>query len=627
MTTRRVRIVRKAVFVVLAVVALGVGLVACATGASRQTTTTGGNPPTAASMKQVDYPETHPLVPGQFDNQHYPKYDEVISILKGWAAKYPGLVDVYTVGKTYEGRDIWQMTITNKSTGAAESKPAMYVAGNIHSEEVTACVAALDFANALLTGYGTDPEIAVLVDTRAFYVKPTENPDGSELFLTTAQANRSSVHRYDDDGDGLADEDPPEDLNGDGLITHMLQYVGPGKGDTVIVLDHFISYAGKGQGDYLAFSEGIDNDGDGKYNEDGVGGLDLNRNYPVNWRPAAEATGVGWAQGGSGSPGEYPLSEPETRASYLFFMTHPNISVIQGMHTSIPMYLHPPATSHPEESMFPVDSAYYDYLDSEATRLSGFIPAGDAYHDYPRYGGDVPMFGNGADLSYFALGAVGYGDELWGYLACMKSTDFNGDGVFDYSDVVYMNENVPEYKGKLIVDWTPYDHPTLGKVLIGGLNQKFWVCNPPAGELLAQVVAKETEFNLLLAKSLPLVAASNPVVTANRGGTHTLTVTITNEGFLPDALRRAYLVKIVKPGQATIKLDWAMSVTPSTSATQGISFFAGTLPDNDTTFEALSNMTWARSRQVSWVIRGSGSVTVTVRSTRGGTSTVTVDIP
>lgn len=44
--------------------------------------------------------------------------------------------------------------------------------------------------------------------------------------------------------------------------------------------------------------------------EDGVGGLDLHRNHPANWRPEREATGRMHAV----RAGEYPTSEPETRA-------------------------------------------------------------------------------------------------------------------------------------------------------------------------------------------------------------------------------------------------------------------------------------------------------------------------
>jgi hypothetical protein len=66
-------------------------------------------------------------------------------------------------------------------------------------------------------------------------------------------------------------------------------------------------------------AEGIDNDGDGRYNEDGIGGLDLHRNYPENWRPmpGGDATGRGWTQFGAG---EFPLSEPETRSVVLWLL-------------------------------------------------------------------------------------------------------------------------------------------------------------------------------------------------------------------------------------------------------------------------------------------------------------------
>ena len=100
----------------------------------------------AARSRLVDYPETHPLVWGEFDKYHYPKYAEIITIMNNWAAKWPDLVEVYSAGKSFEGLDIWQMTITNKATGPAEHKPAMFVGANRHSGEVTTRPAALEFA-------------------------------------------------------------------------------------------------------------------------------------------------------------------------------------------------------------------------------------------------------------------------------------------------------------------------------------------------------------------------------------------------------------------------------------------------------------------------------------------------
>ena len=93
------------------------------------------------------------------DFQHYHKYDEVIVFLNTWAKDFPNLVDLYSVGKSFEGRDIWQITITNKATGKDTDKPAMFVEGNRHSGEVTAGESALWMAWHVLSNYGKDPEI------------------------------------------------------------------------------------------------------------------------------------------------------------------------------------------------------------------------------------------------------------------------------------------------------------------------------------------------------------------------------------------------------------------------------------------------------------------------------------
>ncbi|MBM3297946.1 MAG: peptidase, partial [Candidatus Aminicenantes bacterium] len=306
----------------------------------------------------VDYPETRPLEPGVMDFRHYHKYEEVVAFLRQWEKDYPGIVSLYSVGKSFEGRDIWQITITNKETGKDTDKPAMFLEGNRHSGEVTAAESALYFAWHVLTNYGADPEITRLVDGSALYVRVKNNPDGSELYLNTAQSNRSTVRPHDSDGDGLLDEDPPDDLDGDGYCRQMRKKVEKGKGEFILDPDdptgRLMKRAPKGEGDYLVYSEGLDDDGDGKYNEDGVGGLDLHRNYPENWRPepGRDLTGRGWTQLGAGA---YPLSEAETRSVVLFLLEHPNVSIGQTMDTTVPMHLRPPSTSRSEESMFAED--------------------------------------------------------------------------------------------------------------------------------------------------------------------------------------------------------------------------------------------------------------------------------
>ncbi|OGD18306.1 MAG: hypothetical protein A2W03_14315 [Candidatus Aminicenantes bacterium RBG_16_63_16] len=514
----------------------------------------------------VDYPETRPVAAGQMDFRHYHKLAEVMEFLNAWARDYPNLVDLYPVGKSYEGREIWQLTITNRATGKDTDKPAMFLEGNRHSGEVTAAESALYFAWHVLTNYGRDPEITRLVETSALYVKIKNNPDGSELYLNTAQSNRSSVRPHDDDGDGLLDEDAPEDLDGDGFCFRMRRKVEDGKGEFVIHPDdqtgRLMKRAGKGKGNYEVYSEGLDDDRDGKYNEDGIGGLDLHRNYPENWRPepGRDLTGRGETQQGAGA---YPLSEPETRAVVVFLLQHPNVSVGQSMDTSVPMHLRPPSTSRSEESMFPADLALYRHFDEAGKRITGYPYSGDVFWDYanlpredreddkPEEKKGRPLFGHSPDFGYFAYGSIWYGDELW---SGGRVVDYDGDGRISELEVLRWNDEA--LGGRGFKSWTRFAHPQLGEVEVGGFNPKFFSQNPPV-EFLEEWVKKQAMFNLLLAKSLPRarIASAEVRPLKKEPGVFEVTAVFTNEGFLPTALEMARRVKIVKPDRAEISFD------------------------------------------------------------------------
>ncbi|MBN1939810.1 MAG: peptidase [Candidatus Aminicenantes bacterium] len=576
-----------------------------------------------------------PKKPGTMDFLHYHTYAEVNEFLAAWAKEYPDLVDLYSVAKSFEGRDIRQITITNKKTGKDTDKPAMYIEGNRHSGEVTAAEAALYFAWHVLTQYGKDPEITKLVDTRALYVRVQNNPDGSELYLNTAQSLRSTVRPYDNDGDGLLDEDPPEDIDGDGFILQMRKKVEPGKGTMTIdpndPTGRLMVRAEPGKGDYIVQAEGWDNDGDGRINEDGIGGLDLHRNYPENWRPmpGQDATGRGWTQGGAG---EYPLSEIETRAVVLFLLQHPNISVVQTMDTTVPMLLHGPSTSRMDESMFPEDMKIYKYFDEEGKKLTGYDRAGDTYFDYstgnrgsrmmtggpggaagrpaqaPEPLSGSPLFGHSPDFGYLYYGAVWYGDELWNG---GRLQDYNGDGrVSEAEQLRYIDENLG---GRYFKPWTKALHPTLGEVEIGGFNPKYWRQNPPV-ELLEEWVKKEVNFNLLLYQSLPLPRIQGAVLrpAKKEKGVLDLVVTVANEGFLPTALKMADRVKIVRPDNITITLPNGLELV-SGRARQEIGYLSGG-QKKDVVFK------------VKRTAPGSGELDVVFSSTRGGVDKKTIRI-
>ncbi|HEX3157673.1 MAG TPA: M14 family metallopeptidase [Gemmatimonadaceae bacterium] len=511
----------------------------------------------------TDYPEVRPLVPGQLDWKHYHSSAEIEEWMRKWAEQYPNLVSLYQVGEAFSGRPVWQVTLTNKKTGKDTDKPGAFFEGGRHSGEITATESAFYLLWHLLDQYGKDAAITRLLDTKAVYIRPLNNPDGSDMYRLTAQTNRSSVRPHDSDGDGLLDEDPGEDLDNDGYVREMRVKVGAGKGNFILDPEdrsgRLMKRVREGAGDWRVYSEGVDNDLDGRYNEDGVGGLDLHRNYPQNWRPepGGDSTGRGYTQSGAGA---YPLSEPETRSVVMFLLSHPNVGVVNTMDTSVPMHLRGPSTCDDSECVFPEDLALLQHFDSVGLAITKYPWAGNVYRTYATrfpvnaFTGDSsrpePLFGHSPDFGYFGYGAVWYGDELWNG---GRERDYDGDGQVEAWEVLKYCDD--EFGGTCFKKWTPYQHPQLGKVEIGGYNPKFFAQNGPP-QVMEKWARNQALFNLYMAQSLPLVEIVSATVTALPGAaadsaTHEVRVTVRNSGFLPTALEQAKRVKIVRPDRVT----------------------------------------------------------------------------
>ena len=517
---------------------------------------------------RVRHPEVEYEAGATLSFDRYHTVDVMYTWLQRWADRYPNIVELYQVGTSLEGRAIMQVTLTNKSTGSPTDKPAAFFEGGRHSGEITSSESVLWLIQHLVESYGTDPEITRLLDRAAIYAKPQNNPDGSNLYLQTAQTNRSSVRPIDNDGDGLLDEDPANDLDGDGIILQMRWRDDDGDW----VLDErdpsgrLMRRAEEGEdGEWSMGREGLDDDGDGRIDEDGVGGLDLHRNYVENWRPmpGRDHTGRGWTQGGAG---EFPLSEPESRAVVLFALENPNIAVANSMDTRVPMHLRPPSTSRSDERMYPQDLAFYEHFDSVGLSITDYPWAGDVYYTYStRNNPDAqgsPLFGHGPDFGYFYLGAIWYGDELWDGGAV---GDVNGDGEDDDLDRLIWSDSVAAARDYAMPfkAWTAFEDPERGEVEIGGWHPKFFSQNGPP-EVLEKWARNQALFNLYMAQSLPDLSADEAVVREVRtedGYTEwAFTVTVRNSGRLPTALRQADLVKIVRPDRVTLSFDGGVSV-------------------------------------------------------------------
>ena len=443
---------------------------------------------------------------------------ETDQILREFHALYPELTELNRIGESLRGRPLMTIAITNEATGTAHEKPALYVDGGIHAGELTGSAVATHLVGHLLNGYGADPRITALLDTRAFYVRPKFNPDGSDLALIEDQSLRSTTRPFDDDEDGTADEDPPEDLDGDGWITRMRipdpggVWVADPTDDRILVRDPEMSMAGPR---YTTMSEGIDNDVDGALNEDGVGGLDMNRNFPRNGEREHLQPGAG----------DYPLSEPETRAAAEFVNAHRNIVGIVAGHTSGGFVYRLPSASAP--SLFPPnDLELILHLGEEYTRSTGRPVVPSSTHPTEHRYGTLISWG------YWDHGVIGWvpefspGPEAW-------VTDYDGDGEIVEAEQHRFNDE--ELGGRYFSDWTPFEHPEFGAVEIGGWHAKFWGQNPPP-EFLEEETSRQLHWIAYLAEQSPLIAMSEPQVSTVEDGVFRVEVTVSNTGFLPTSV-------------------------------------------------------------------------------------------
>jgi hypothetical protein len=271
---------------------------------------------TGLSIERIDvptidrsWPDMELLYQDQF---HDP--EEVEEEIERIHSHAPDIVHLEVIGQSYEGRNISCLRITNELNTVQKAK-TLVVAHHHGREQVTVDMA-LRFIIRLLNNYGEDELLTHYVDTEEIYIIPTLNPDALELVVNEgAHWLRKNLRPYDNDGDGLFDEDPVEDTNGDGHISEFNIYEKDG--DDLIYVD--------------AYYEGIDNDEDGLVNEDEIGLTDLNRNYDSGWGNEAGSSSDPTSQVYHGSEA---FSEPETQTFRDFALKH-RFSMAYSLHTGI----------------------------------------------------------------------------------------------------------------------------------------------------------------------------------------------------------------------------------------------------------------------------------------------------
>ena len=144
------------------------------------------------SLPQGSAPVSQPDI--AFDR--YYTHAEMTERLQALVAAHPHLASMRSVAKSFQGRDVWLVEISNPKTGPAAEKPGYYIDAQIHAEEHATSATALYAIWHLLTRYGSDAEVTRLVDQQVFYILPRINPDGAELSLLPPYYNWCGNGRF-----------------------------------------------------------------------------------------------------------------------------------------------------------------------------------------------------------------------------------------------------------------------------------------------------------------------------------------------------------------------------------------------------------------------------------------------
>lgn len=473
-------------------------------------------------------------IPISFEKYH--DAAELADALKAIHAAFPDWTRLEEMGKSREGRPLWVMTVFDPAGPPVENRPAAYVDGNTHGNEVQGTEICL-FAIRYLLERRTDPWVGALLRRAAFHVAPCVNPDSRERFLHDAQ-NEHSPRRVprpvDDDRDGLVDEDGPNDLDGDGEILEMR--IKDENGDLVVDErdSRLMRHRKPGEkGQYRSLGgEGVDDDGDGKINEDPPGGVDPNRNWPGEWRP----------ENGQHGAGPYPLSEPETRATALWILAHPHIAAVQSFHNAGSMILRPPGARTDAEVQFPhEDRVLYD----ELARRGGVLLPGYRYLQIRE--GLYKVQGGFLDWTAGALGIFSFTNEVWGLFGWGTPTDEQGLKPLEWNDVVL--------HGAGFSRWHEVRHPQLGLVEVGGWRRKTIRSTPV--DFLPDLCLRNALFVLEHANAIPDLAVSSATV---EDGGKRVRVVVENRAMLPTVSAWAARHRLLPPDEVSLDVPVVAAV-------------------------------------------------------------------
>lgn len=137
----------------------------------------------------------------------YHDYAETVAEINSVVAAYPSIASKRVIGKSYEGRDIVAVKISD-NVGTDESEPEVLFDANHHAREHLTVEQALYLLGQFTKTYATDTRVRNIVDTREIWIVPMVNPDGVEYDIATGSYRSWRKNRQPNSGSSYIGTDP-----------------------------------------------------------------------------------------------------------------------------------------------------------------------------------------------------------------------------------------------------------------------------------------------------------------------------------------------------------------------------------------------------------------------------------
>jgi len=463
-------------------------------------------------------------------------------------AEHPTLATLLGVGLSRAGDDE-PLRIEAVRLAAGElggGRPAILIVANVEGPTVYTSGIALDVARRLASGYESDERVRALLDSTTVYVVSRVNPAAAEArFAATVSERRATGEDADTDRDARLGEDPPQDVNGDGYVSVMRVPDPEGcwveePADPRILVEARRERGERGR--WRLEPEGLDSDGDGEVAEDAPFDAEVDRNFPAGFEEHSPRSGP------------FATSEPEARALCEFVLGHPDVQLVlvygeRGGLADVGEGI--PDDASDENRIPPAGLRHSDaLLVAELARRYGEV-VGDGGESQPEE--DAGTF---ARWCYEHRGLLTLAIQPWTIPLDDDADPGEGEAGDEEQERVSTDARRLAWLEQQGVDahlgWTPFEHPTLGPVEIGGFRP-YALLEPPPAER-ARIADRQLEFLLGLGELLARVDLEEVAWRDLGGGLAEVSATVVNRGHLPLTSTWGQRTRTVRPAKVSLRL-------------------------------------------------------------------------